>query len=263
MRQGISYRMRTVKVFLLLVTALAAFPVTTVMADPDGTPVVVELFTSEACSSCPPADELLTALSQQHRLNGANVLVLGEHVDYFNHLGWTDRFSSRTFTDRQNEYAKRLRLPSPYTPQMVIDGKFECLGSDPELVSRQIAVAAHKRKMAGVDLTWTAPTRLRVHVSGAGGETAAVMLAITEDGLTTSVVHGENRGRVLRHSGIVRELRQLGTTSAGSFLQTASIVPAQGWKVRDLRIIVFVQKRQTGEIEGAASVSFQQAGSVQ
>ena len=105
-------------------------------------PVVVELFTSEGCSSCPPADTILGKLRQLRAPNGAEVLVLGEHVDYRNHSGWTDRFSPPTLTERQNGYARRFHLGSAYTPQMVIDGRFETVGSDSNSVQREIVRAA-------------------------------------------------------------------------------------------------------------------------
>jgi hypothetical protein len=169
--------------------------------------------------------------------------------------GWTDRFSSPTFSERQNGYAKRFHLPSAYTPQIVIDGRFEAVGSDSVAVERKISLAAQAEKTVSVGLSWAARDKLRVNVAGASGEPSAVLLAITEDGLTTSVANGENRGRVLRHSGVVRELRQLGTTSTGVFFGTAPIVPAQGWKRRDLRVVVFVQRLGSREIIGAAEVA--------
>ena len=181
--------------------------------------------------------------------------MLGEHVDYFNRTGWADRFSSRVFSERQNGYAKRFHLPSAYTPQIVIDGSFEAVGSDSAAVERKIGLATQAGKTASVRLSWTARDKLRINVSGASGESSAVLLAITEDGLTTSVANGENSGRVLQHSGVVRELRQMGTTSAGVFLGTAPIVPAQGWKRRDLRVVVFVQRPGSREIIGAAGVA--------
>ena len=241
---------------ILLAMVLIALPACPVAAaGKNATPVVVELFTSEACSSCPPADALLTKLNHQHEVNGAEVLVLGEHVDYFNRTGWTDRFSSRAFSERQNGYAKRFHLPSAYTPQIVIDGSFEAVGSDSVAVEREIGIAAQAGKTASVGLSWAAPDKLRVNVAGASGGASAVLLAITEDGLTTSVANGENSGRVLRHSGVVRALRQLGTTSAGVFLGTAPIVPAQEWKRPDLRVVVFVQRPGSREIIGAAGVA--------
>jgi len=239
--------------FAMVLIAIPACSATA--AGKNGTPVVVELFTSEACSSCPPADALLTKLNQQREVNGAEVFVLGEHVDYFNQLGWTDRFSSRAFSERQNGYAKRFHLPSAYTPQIVIDGSFEAVGSDSVAVERELGLAAQAGKMASVGLSWAAPDKLRINVSGASGEPSIVLLAVTEDRLTTSVANGENSGRVLQHSGVVRELRQLGTTSAGVFLGTAPITPAQGWKRRDLRVVVFVQQPGSRAIIGAAGLA--------
>jgi hypothetical protein len=245
-------RIRTALPFVFAM--LSVFAGASAAAADNPNPVVVELFTSEACSSCPPADALLGRLNQQDIVNGAEVLILGEHVDYFNHLGWSDRFSSPVFTRRQNGYAQALHIGDVYTPQMIIDGRYEALGSDAASVEREIGQAARVGKTAEVSLNWTAHNALHVSVAGASGERLAVLLAITEDGLTTSVASGENGGQVLRHDGVVRELRQLGLTSGGIFAGTATIVPAESWKTRDLRFVVFAQKPGSGEIVGAAAI---------
>src|SRR5690349_15806897 len=101
-------------------------------------PVVVELFTSEGCSSCPPADAILAKLSQMDGTKGMDIIVLGEHVDYWNGIGWNDRFSSHEFTQRQQEYAQHFGLASAYTPQMVIDGQQQVLGSDANVIAHGI-----------------------------------------------------------------------------------------------------------------------------
>lgn len=246
--------MKPAKAFLFLTAmALITFPFASVTGE-NKPAVLIELFTSEACSSCPPADALLSKLHEMHVVNGAEILVLGEHVDYFNRSGWTDRFSSSVFTERQNDYAKRFHLAGPYTPQIVIDGHLEAVGSDEGSVEKQIGIAAHSPKIATVSLNWTAQNSLHVNVAGASGQPSAVLLAITEDGLATKVGGGENGGRILRHSGVVRELRQLGYTSGGAFSATAAIVPRHDWKTRDLQIVVFVQKPETREIIGAAAI---------
>src|SRR5215472_8680522 len=104
--------------------------------------VIVELFTSEGCSSCPPADQLLARMADAPNTDGALVIPLGEHVDYWDELGWRDRFSSAALTARQQVYAQRLSAEGPYTPEMVIDGRAECIGSDAAAAKRAITKAA-------------------------------------------------------------------------------------------------------------------------
>ncbi len=252
--------MQTTKALVLLLFTLVLITIPESLAAEAGgkvAPVVVELFTSEACSSCPPADALLTRLNERHIVNGAEVFVLGEHVDYFNQLGWSDRFSSALFSERQKGYARKFHLPSAYTPEMVIDGRFEAVGSDPAAVERAIGFAARTQRPVSVELNWAAQNVLHVSVTGDSGKPSTVLLAITEDGLTTSVAAGENKGRVLRHSGVVRELRQLGSTSGGEFAGTFPINLPQSWNRKDLRVVVFVQRPENREIIGAAALMLQ------
>src|ERR1700677_5108543 len=115
--------------------------------------VVVELFTSEGCSSCPPADALLVKLSEQQAKDGSQLILMGEHVDYWNYIGWTDRFSSKQFSERQSEYASALHA-QVFTPQMVIDGQDPFVGNNAADVNARIAAAAKKPKPAQVALGW-------------------------------------------------------------------------------------------------------------
>jgi hypothetical protein len=225
-------------------------------AAPAAAPVVVELFTSEGCSSCPPADTLLSQLQQSGTIEGAEVLILGEHVDYWNHLGWADRFSSPGFTQRQSEYARRFDLDSSYTPQMVIDGHAELVGNDEHGVRRQLALAAHRPKPALVKLAWSKDSELQVEINAAGEGDEKVLLAITEDELSTQVGSGENGGRILRHSGVVRELREIGSLRHGNFSSAVKTARHPDWKSENLRAVVFVQKPGHGDITGAASLAY-------
>src|SRR2546425_10437285 len=111
------------------------------------TPVLVELFTSEGCSSCPPADAYLRELDRQP-LAGLEIIVLSEHVDYWNHIGWIDPYSARYYSDRQGAYAERLRLDGVYTPEMVVDGTSEFVGSDSAAAGKALAKASHSPKIA-------------------------------------------------------------------------------------------------------------------
>src|SRR5262249_40723998 len=179
--------------------------------------VVVELFTSEGCSSCPPADALLAQLRQEHRTDGIEVIPLGLHVDYWNFQGWTDRFSSSAYSQRQFKYAERLHVANPYTPQLVFDGALESEGDDSPRAHHLIDKAAQKPALADVRLMTSGNDKLEISVKGSSDLKGEVMLACTEDNLSSKVGSGENHGRELRHAAVVRELRSLGTLHDGSF----------------------------------------------
>ena len=217
--------------------------------------VVVELFTSEGCSSCPPADELLGRLRGVPSANGAEIIPLGFHVDYWNDLGWRDRFSSAAFTNRQATYAERFRLSGPYTPQMVVDGSQEFTGSDSPRAHEAILRAAAEPERAAVQLASAAPGKLAVRVKGLSESAAGqVILAVTEDNLATNVGAGENNGHVLRHAAVVREFRILGQLKDGRFETESALNAAKDWKLNDLRVVVFVQPAGRDAIEGASSI---------
>jgi hypothetical protein len=217
-------------------------------------PVVVELFTSEGCSSCPPADALLLQLSQK---NDGTLILLGEHVDYWNYIGWTDRFSSKQFSQRQAEYANALHA-SVYTPQMVIDGRAQFVGNDGAEVQKRIAAAASSQKLAKVWLAWEGNSRLRVSVQAPQLAKAEVLLAITEDGLSTDVGKGENGGKTLHHAAVVRWLRRIGDVSEGKFANTIDVPRQADWNAQRLKVAVLVQEPNSMKIVGAGVVTFAQ-----
>lgn len=223
-------------------------------------PVLVELFTSEGCSSCPPADALLEKLDREQPIPGAQIVVLSEHVDYWNHLGWNhlgwnDPFSSAAFSARQETYAHRFGLSGPYTPEMVVNGNAEFLGSDPgkaaSAIRRAIAgprVAIRMRAAAPGDAALT----VEVDPLPAGaGHKANVYLAQAADSGTSDVVRGENRGRRLHHVSIVAHIQKVGTIGEHTGLTTQ--VPLRAAKTPpDSRWIAFVQEAGTGRVWGAA-----------
>jgi hypothetical protein len=245
----------------ILVTAAIYVSIVVAKTTEAGVPrraVVVELFTSEGCSSCPPADELLGHLRQDLAAKNVQVIPLGFHVDYWNRLGWKDRFSSAEFTQRQEQYTHALKVDGPYTPEMVVDGEVEFVGNDAGQAQRTIRKQASLLETAQVKIAPAGADQLTVQVRGAAAPSsgnALVMLAITEDNLATQVFSGENGGRTLHHAAVVRELRQVGTLSNGAIETTVPLKLEKDWKRSDLRAVVFVQQGPSGKIEGAASVA--------
>jgi len=226
--------------------------------------VVVELFTSEGCSSCPPADALLRRLQEQQPVAGAEVIALEEHVDYWNHDGWSDPFSSPEWTQRQLEYGTKFKNDA-YTPQMVVDGLSQFVGNNSRGAELEIANAARAEKTevtitsAKADATSSQSFTVSVGklTGNADGDVAEVWLAVAEDGLHSSVNAGENAGRVLRHISTLRSLHQIGVAGGGpvSFTGNPFVEFKSHWDPAKLRVLVFVQKKKSREILGAASVS--------
>lgn len=252
--------MRMKRIFALAALAIAVISICMAVlakTTEPGVPqraVVVELFTSEGCSSCPPADELLGHLRQDLSAKNVQVIPLGFHVDYWNSLGWKDRFSSAEYTQRQEQYTQSLKVDGPYTPEMVVDGAVEFVGNDAGRAQSTIRQQAAQLAEAQVTIASAGADQLKVQVKGPTGN-ALVMLAITEDNLSTQVGSGENGGRTLHHAAVVRELRQVGTLKNGTMETTVPLKLEKDWKRNDLRAVVLVQNGPSGKIEGAASVA--------
>jgi hypothetical protein len=232
---------------------------------PPTTVVVAELFTSEGCSSCPPADDVLADLVMRQPVPGVEVLALAEHVDYWDRLGWRDRFSSAAFSARQSDYDARVfRTGGIYTPQLVVDGQIQVVGSDDAAVGQAIrraarmpkatvAIAAvaqpHDRDRARVEVHANVPAHIELR-----GD-VDVLVAVVEDNLTTAVRRGENGGRTLRHTAVVRSLTAIGTLAPRerAWSSTASVSFARDSKLENLRAIAWLQERDTRRIVGAAA----------
>lgn len=228
------------------------------------TPVIVELFSSEGCSSCPPADAYLKELETQQPIPGVKVIALEEHVDYWNHDGWVDPFSSISWTYRQQEYVSKLRAGTEFTPEMVVDGESQTSGNE-RTVAYAMIVRAAQQPQVKVTLAAGKPDGKHAQdfsvsvgnlaTAGARGD-ANVMLAVTEDGLHSSVSAGENAGRNLYHAAVLRSLHKIGVAKANgdspSFSGETRVKFNSHWKRANLHVVAFVQEKHSLKILGAA-----------
>ena len=218
--------------------------------------ILVELFTSEACSSCPPADELLRRLDSHQMPNREQIVVLGEHVDYWDGTGWRDRFSSRDYTDRQQEYARRFSLSGPYTPQIVVDGRREFVGNDARLLQSALSEAALKQKAEVVVSTEEiSATELAVKIKISSlpqnAKRADLYVALADNIDETRVDGGENSGRVLRHVAAVRSLQRIAKLGEQGIEKEIRLrIPKPG-TTENLRVIAFVQEPDNRAVLGA------------
>jgi hypothetical protein len=229
------------------------------------TPVLVELFTSEGCSSCPPADALLAQLNARQPVKGAEAIILEEHVDYWDDQGWRDPFASAAVTQRQKDYARPIRA-EVYTPQMIVDGRTDVLGSDQRAAQRAIEKASQTPKTelelswVGMTSTMGGPKLLRVRAGKlSGSDKAEVFMAVTESRLHSDVKRGENAGRGLEHDGVVRKLTSLGKTNGNgeySFDAQSAVKLSPEWKRENIRIVVFVQDVRSRQIYAATSTTY-------
>jgi len=230
-------------------------------AETKATPVLVELFTSEGCSSCPPADEFLARLNREQPLTGITVIGIEEHVDYWNHDGWIDPYSSAEWTSRQVAYVDRLKENTAYTPQAVIDGQRSVVGVHEREVLQSIRESA-RESQSEIEANLETPAAdglLNVHVRAAklepsGNDSVEIWLAITEKDLASKVNKGENAGRELSHSVVLRSLKKLGVASAngGTFDGSAQAKLSRDWKPQNVEAIVFAQEKKSRRVLGVA-----------
>ena len=222
------------------------------------TPVLVELFTSEGCSSCPPADRLLEMLDQKQPFSNVDLIVLSEHVDYWNEGGWADPYSSKLFSDRQSYYAEQFGSDSIYTPERVVDGAFYGVGSNAATLKADVEKAAQDKKVL---LTLSNVSRsgnqIKFHADtadlGVDEKEATLYIALAQDQVRSEVRRGENAGRTLTHVAVVASLKPVGSVKTGNpFSKDLTIdVPARaGSSSRSLRLVAFLQIKKTQKIIG-------------
>ena len=177
---------------------------------------IVELFTSEGCSSCPPADRLLSQIRKDYK--DQNVYTLSFHVDYWNYIGWKDPFSTKQYTSRQREYGYAFKNESIYTPQMVINGSSEFVGHQEKKAKKEIneALKRSTQQTIKVNLRKTASDlTIDYQLIGKIESDDLLHIAITESQISTDVRHGENRGRLLKHDSVVRLFKSVDLNSEG------------------------------------------------
>jgi hypothetical protein len=231
--------------FVSLLAGIVSSAVVARAAEPP--PVVVELFTSQGCSSCPPADKFLGELAQR-----PDVLALAFHVDYWNYIGWTDPFASKLATQRQHDYSQRLALRYVYTPQMVVNGVAEGVGAEPEIINPLIKAAAADGAPRAITMLGRAGNgHLTVHIeAGTPLEPASIWLVGFDREHTTRVLHGENEGRTLKDYQVVRSFQEIGTWNGAAL----DLDVAGNTVLGDGSVAILVQLRGTGRIIGAATL---------
>jgi hypothetical protein len=246
MRGGLGVKLVGLVIVATTIAAMGRAPA-------DRVPVIVELFTSEGCSSCPPADAVLSRLAKEQPVPGAQIIPLELHVTYWDQLGWKDPASLAAATSRQHDYGRVFGEDRIYTPQAVIDGRDEIVGSDEGGVKRAVAAAA-KRPHARVSLTasFARPDTIVAKIDVADvpadvKEKVRTLLLVTEDGLSNVVTRGENGGRTLYHDAVVRRL--------SSTVEITGVQPA--WRRDRLRVIALVQGEKSLRIFGAAAAAVQ------
>jgi hypothetical protein len=213
-------------------------------------PVLLELFTSEGCSSCPPADRLLETLDGQP-VAGADLIVMSEHVDYWNYLGWSDPYSSPLFSARQQKYASRLGT-SVYTPQLVLDGHLQATGSDQAAIMGAITRIVREPKLPVSIRAMRTGNAGSAHVdANTAGKSADLYIAIAVDHMSSHVLRGENGGRTLTHVAVTQSIARVGKWQ-GLAGQDVPLTAKQLAATGETRIIAILQDPQTGRILGVA-----------
>jgi hypothetical protein len=223
---------------------------------PGPSPVLVELFTSEGCSSCPPADALLRQIDGRQTPAGQLIVGVSEHVTYWNRLGWTDPYSAATFTQRQSAYAARLGLDSVYTPQMVIDGQQQIIGSDADALQRALAQEASQRRIElHILVHQIEADTLTLRFSARqvpAGTPLQIVVVITDEADRSNVLRGENAGQALQHVAVARALLHVAEIRADSEQTVRLTLPSSSLAnhATGHRLILLAQRLEAGPVIG-------------
>jgi hypothetical protein len=225
-------------------------------ADAGKTPILMELFTSEGCSSCPPVDEWAARLDAAQPVAGAELILLSEHVDYWDHDGWKDPFSSAALTQRQSEYEHELGQNTVFTPQVVVDGDVNLQPWKTDEVKADLDKAAHAPvvavKIEGAAVAGGEVTG-KVSVAGSPAKHGDVWVAVALERTETNVLGGENGGKKLTNVAVVKDLVKIGKLEKGKdFDGTFRVKLDAGTDVGNLRVVAFVQESGPGKVLGAA-----------
>jgi hypothetical protein len=222
---------------------------------------VVELFTSEGCSSCPPADELLSEMVKDTEGHNQRVFCLAFHVDYWNRLGWADPNSDVAFSRRQQDYASALKLNQVYTPQMVVNGSTELVGSDRKLARQAIERALRQPTRATVKVRQETRkdtgSLLLAYEVGQAARGNVLNLAVVERGLVSKVKRGENGGRTLRHENVVRVFKTIRLDEGSNGIVELKL-PAD-LVLKNSSAIAYIQDSNTWAVLGASAIELQPA----
>ena len=213
---------------------------------------VMELFTSQGCSSCPPADNLLGKYAAQ---NNDKIIALAFHVDYWNRLGWTDSFSSEKYSNRQRDYSTTINNSSVYTPQLVINGTKEFVGSDNTKISSEIENALKQNPALSITINKTERTGNKLSINYSLDKTynnTTLQSALVQKQEFTNILKGENRGLKLTNYNVVRDFISIPAKDKTAFIDLQ--IPA-GYNEKDFSIVVFVQEDASGKIIGATKKS--------
>lgn len=226
----------------------------------DRVPVLLELFTSEGCSSCPPADELLEKIDHDQPVPGADLIVLSEHVDYWNRLGWTDPYSSNDFSRRQQAYAAQFGTADIFTPQLIVDGEKGVVGGNWPLAARAIQQSLREIKTPVTVSATRSGDSARIHIDipalPSDGAKGLVYLVLAANHAKSKVTRGENGGRELNHVAVVLSMRQVAKVSANEAVsKDVEVALNPKFDASDMRVVVFVENSRTQRVMGASRAS--------